>query len=590
MLVNIFKTILITSLTGTSLAIILTMVKPLTKKFFSSNWHYYMWLAVLVIMLIPVSIRLPEKPHPDLESFSVETQTQTAVGTPITPIEQAPVLADSADAEEIPETPRVIPIDLMRLAAVLWLTIAMILFLARLAGYAAFLRRLRRSSVSIYCQELAEFTDRKIETLVSDTISSPFMTGIFKPMLVLPKAEFTPEQLHNILAHEITHFKRKDIWYKWFALAVKCIHWFNPAVYFICVQINKECEISCDLAVVRNMTKDQKAGYIDTILRLLSAGSSKSASLTTGMALSKRTLKTRFLMIKNKKNIGRRAVILSVILAAMALAVTAFAGGIVNGRLNKNLSAATDIRANSGFNALVMGVDEQGRADSIMVLSIDGNVINGISIPRNVEYNGKNISNLSPEENGCEKTVEAVREMLSIPINYYARVETDAIEDIVNAVGGVEFNVPMDMEYDDPYKNLHIDLKQGRQLLDGEKAAQLLRFRHSNMNEYGIFTGYENGDITRIEVGQSFMKALAEKIINTGGFNNAAKLYRTANVITDYSLNDLIGDIDMFKDITADKISFSTLPGTEEEQDNGVFYKIDLSEAEALLDIFRNKD
>lgn len=589
MLVNIFKAILITSLTGTPLALVLTMIKPVTRRFFSSSWHYYIWLAVLIVMLVPVSIRFPEKMHPVPESVSIETEVQTGISEPINPDAQKPILA--TDFEDNPEPLRAVPADKIKLLAMLWLTVAVAMFLSRLARYAVFLKKLKRSSYAVSCPELAEFTTRKIKVRISEKVYSPFMTGIFSPVLVLPKAEFATEQLRNILTHEMTHFKRKDIWYKWFAFAVKCIHWFNPAVYFICGQINEECEISCDAAVVRNMTKEQEMGYINTILSLIPTGSFKSVPLTTGMAGSKRALKKRFLMIKNKKKISRKSIIVSIVLAAAVFAVTALAGGLANGRLTENNAVGTDIRGNRGFNALVMGVDEQGRADSIMVVSVDSEGVNGISLPRNVEYDGKRISNLLIEENGCEKMVEAVRGILSIPINYYVRVETGAISDIVDVAGGVEFDVPMNMKYDDPYKNLHIDLKSGRQKLDGTKAVQLLQFRHSNMNEYGLFTGYENGDLSRIETGQRFMKALAEQLIDSGSLGNAAEIYNAVSgkTATNYSMNDLISDIAMFNTITADKIRLSTLPGTEEVQENGVFYKLDFAETETLLDVFRNK-
>ena len=88
------------------------------------------------------------------------------------------------------------------------------------------------------------------------------MMGIFRPVLVLPDRQITAEQLDNILRHEMTHFRRKDLLYKWFAVFVKCVHWFNPAVYYISRQIGIECEISCDLAVVSGMSQEEKRSYV----------------------------------------------------------------------------------------------------------------------------------------------------------------------------------------------------------------------------------------------------------------------------------------------------------------------------------------
>ena len=153
----------------------------------------------------------------------------------------------------------------------------------------------------ITCPETGEYTDRKINVRVWENIASPFMTGVFRPTLVLPKTELSDEQLHNILSHEMTHFKRHDILYKWFAEFVKCVHWFNPIAWYVSKQIAAECEISCDMIVTKNMSNNEKISYINTILYLLPTGKSIRLPLTTQMASSKKILKRRFIMIKNKK-------------------------------------------------------------------------------------------------------------------------------------------------------------------------------------------------------------------------------------------------------------------------------------------------
>ena len=173
------------------------------------------------------------------------------------------------------------------------------------------------------------FTNKKIVVRESDKISSPLMIGLFKPTLLLPKTAMTPEQLDNVLAHEMTHFKRKDILYKWFICMIKCIHWFNPAIYYINKQVNIECEISCDLAVVKEMSEEQEICYINTILTLLAAGNLKTAALTTGMTSDKKTLKRRFTMIKKRKRIKKSTRIVSTVLAAVLLLTTLFVSGVL---------------------------------------------------------------------------------------------------------------------------------------------------------------------------------------------------------------------------------------------------------------------
>ena len=138
------------------------------------------------------------------------------------------------------------------------------MFLSKLLSYGLFMVELRKNSEVISCPELKRFTDKNIITRAGDRFSSPLMVGIFRPILLLPKVSMTEEQLGNVLSHEMIHYRRKDILYKWFVCLVKCIHWFNPAIYYVSKQIDIECEISCDAAVVKNMS-DEEQHDADTV-------------------------------------------------------------------------------------------------------------------------------------------------------------------------------------------------------------------------------------------------------------------------------------------------------------------------------------
>ena len=335
MLQDIFKAILVTSFIGTALTLILTLVKPITKKCFTSSWHYYMWLIVLVSMILPIRISLPKQTHPvsALESNSQITNERVSGVTyePIQVIEQDLQLNSDRESGTYSnlENLKLIAYDKLNIISFVWLVGMLALFLCKLIGYMIFLLRLHKYSERISCPELMRFTNKKIITRTSDKISSPLMIGLFKPTLLLPKIEMTPEQLDNVLAHEMTHFKRKDILYKWFISIVKCMHWFNPVIYYIDKRVNIECEISCDLAVVKEMSEEQEICYINTILTLLSAGNLRTAALTTGMTGDKKTLKMRFTMIKKRKRIKKSTRIVSTVLAVALLLTTLFASGVL---------------------------------------------------------------------------------------------------------------------------------------------------------------------------------------------------------------------------------------------------------------------
>lgn len=296
------EAVLLTSCVGTVLAALIVLFKPLTKRIFPRGWHYYIWLAVLAVMLFPVRFSPPA---------AVERMTVDAVDARKQSALEAKVYNTYDGGKNIG-------------ADKLWICIAALLFVSKLGNYVVFVRRIRRSSIEL---DLPEMT--KITVLKSGAVTSPMMYGVIKPVLVLPDIELTSEQLGNILAHEMTHFKRRDIVWKWLAVIVKCVHWFNPAVYFICRQMNTECEISCDAVVVEKMNPEQELSYVNTILALLDK--SRVQPLTTGMTGSKGMLKKRFAVIRDKRSFGTAAKIASAAVAAIAVVSAAFVSGALAG-------------------------------------------------------------------------------------------------------------------------------------------------------------------------------------------------------------------------------------------------------------------
>ena len=164
-------------------------------------------------------------------------------------------------------------------------------------------------------------------------------------------------------------------------------------------------------------------------------------------------------------------------------------------------------------NVLLLGVNE-GMTDTIMLASFDTEQkrVDVISIPRDSYYERpdypgpahQKINSIYKDE-GPEGTARAVSKILfGMPIHYYAVITDDGVAHVVDAMGGIEMDVPMDMKYDDPTQNLHIDLKAGPQVLNGGQAVQYLRFRK----------GYPTGDLGRVDAQQSFLKQAFDKTIS----------------------------------------------------------------------------
>ena len=163
------------------------------------------------------------------------------------------------------------------------------------------------------------------------------------------------------------------------------------------------------------------------------------------------------------------------------------------------------------YTFLLVGTDkDDGNTDTIMVASYDTvkQKVSIMSIPRdtmiNESWDIKKINSVySRTGNSINSLANRIKKLVGFKPDYYVKVELSVFVQLVDLVGGVEFYVPCDMDYDDPYQDLHIHLKEGTQTLDGDKAMQLVRFR-----------GYKGGDIKRTEVQQEFMKALIQECLS----------------------------------------------------------------------------
>lgn len=212
------------------------------------------------------------------------------------------------------------------------------------------------------------------------------------------------------------------------------------------------------------------------------------------------------------------------------------------------------------FNVLVLGVDKDGtRADTIMLFSVDNinKSIKVLSIPRDtrVSHNGKNfkINACLGFETKEAFMIDKIKELTGMPIHYYCEVSFEGIRNIIDILGGVDYNVPMKMDYDDPAQDLHIHLEKGPQHLDGDKAEQLLRFRK----------GYSNQDLGRIDTQQDFIKELFKQKMQTKYLLKAVEIINAAypNVQTNFTITSALEFVNILKSTETTDIEGFVLPG-----------------------------
>jgi LCP family protein required for cell wall assembly len=212
------------------------------------------------------------------------------------------------------------------------------------------------------------------------------------------------------------------------------------------------------------------------------------------------------------------------------------------------------------YTFLVAGTDKEGyHTDTIMVASLDtaSHKASIVSVPRDTQVdvtrNPQKI-NVAYTVGGVSQLKKEIQSILGFSPHYHIVVDLEAFEELVNALGGVKFSVPQDMNWDDPAQDLHIHLKRGLQLLDGDQALQLVRYRK-----------YVNADMGRVEVQQHFLMALADQML-TG--STISKIPEFADILqqhveTDLSLRDMqwfarqVMQLDPEKDFTVQTLPYS---------------------------------
>lgn len=253
----------------------------------------------------------------------------------------------------------------------------------------------------------------------------------------------------------------------------------------------------------------------------------------------------------------------------------------IQGSNDSNLSTNTDEFVKDGrLNILLLGLDagtigasekyNRHRSDTMMVFSIDQRKkdVKVLSIPRDtrVKIPGVGIEkiNAAMAYGGADLAVRTVKDFLGIPIHDYVVVNYKGFREIVDALGGVEINIERPMKYNDNAGNLHINLKPGLQILDGEKAEEFVRFRH-----------YPGGDLDRVKAQQKFVEAVAKTILKPSNLLKLPKIIETVsqNVETDISPLQMVSLANFARQINSDDIETYMLPG-EGKYISGISYFI----------------
>ena len=227
------------------------------------------------------------------------------------------------------------------------------------------------------------------------------------------------------------------------------------------------------------------------------------------------------------------------------------------------------------YTVLILGRDTGGGGNTDTMLLASYDVTNQkatvMSIPRdtmvNVPWDIKRINSVYNYYGGGDKGIQAlyneISQLVGFEPDYQVIVESEAVGEIVDAMGGVWFEVPRDMNYDDPYQDLHIHQEAGYRLLSGDDAMQVLRYRHDNKVN-GVMKGYPDGDLGRIKTQQAFLQAMVEQMLqvkNITKINDFIKVVQD-NVETDLSFQNMLwfGQQAVLGGLKIENVNFVTMP------------------------------
>ncbi len=210
-----------------------------------------------------------------------------------------------------------------------------------------------------------------------------------------------------------------------------------------------------------------------------------------------------------------------------------------------------------------------------------------MSIPRDTYitseyYSGHKLNGIYNRGKKIIPLVEKIQELLSVKIDYYLIFDTQIVHELVDAIGGVEIDVPMRMKYDDPTQDLHIDLQPGLQVLNGNQAEMFVRFRHNN----DMSVGYAMGDLKRVEVQQEFLKKFIKTVVSPSNITKIPELINIAlkNTDTNITIRDALKYVPDAGNINTENIISYTAAGGAEYIDGVSYFLLDKEETKKIIE------
>ncbi len=346
----VLKIFLSMSASGGLLIVTLLLGKRFLKDKISRQWQYYIWLVVVLRLLLPFGpeVNLMGKTYWAVDQSISQAallppQQQSPLNAPEGNI--APVVGEERHNENVcsPADDFTTALSFQDIGLLLinyirpvWLIVALSLLIRKITIYRDFIRYINAGLTPVPDIEMLDRLSiaaeqsgvkKPIELCVNPLVSSPLLIGFFHPCIVLPGTDIPEKDFRYIVLHELTHYKRRDMFYKWLVQITVCLHWFNPLVHLMSREITKACEFSCDEAVLAKMGCDNAQDYGKTLLNAMSAvGKYKENLGAVTLSENKQLLKERLGAIMKFKKKSTAIRFLTGVLTLCVILGAAFVG------------------------------------------------------------------------------------------------------------------------------------------------------------------------------------------------------------------------------------------------------------------------
>lgn len=324
-----------------ALALLLTLLKPLLDRRYSAKWRCAAWLAMagfLLLSPVPWGKLAPDaavSPPVVLELPKVDVAVSREDGLSFRrpAIEHGAARPPVSAGQKQAELGKTFPLE--KALTMLWLAGAAAFLLYHGAGTWFFTRRANRwsrcageNAAGVYDAAGRDMGLKRLPALrVSSAVDSPMLVGLVRPKLLLPGEAYGKTELTFIFRHELTHFRRHDLWYKLVLMLACGLHWFNPLVYLLRREAERDLELTCDDAVVAGAGAEVRRAYSETLLASVHRQKALSrAVLSTHFYGGKEVMKERFRNILGAR--GRKWGVLALVAVLLAAAVAACVFGV----------------------------------------------------------------------------------------------------------------------------------------------------------------------------------------------------------------------------------------------------------------------